>query len=132
MPREKLYFSLVLSFFIFYFLFNFINTAWSSSETLSDYDSGKVREKMREVEKDDDRGWLMSLRECRTWVREMLSCMREVVSVCVVVVVLMVGVGVVLLMVVDGSSGLDGSGGSGVFRSGGGGLFRGGLFYDGR
>ena len=56
MPREKLYFSLVLSFFIFYFLFNFINTAWSSSETLSDYDSGKVREKMREVEKDDDRG----------------------------------------------------------------------------
>ena len=44
----------------------------------------------------------------------------------------MVGVGVVLLMVVDGSSGLDGSGGSGVFRSGGGGLFRGGLFYDGR
>ena len=35
-------------------------------------------------------------------------------------------------MVVNESSGVDGSGGSGVFRSGGGGLFRSGLFYDGR
>ena len=35
-------------------------------------------------------------------------------------------------MVVNGRSGVDGSGGSGVFRSGGGGLLRSGLFYDGR
>ena len=58
-----------------------------------------MRVKMGESDMYEERGMVMEVEVCGILAGEMLSCMRERISVCVMVVVLMVVVGMVVLMV---------------------------------
>ena len=114
-----MYFSFVLPFFIFYFILYILNDGLLKRQVIvislgcccrhsvgapqsSDYwSSCNVQGKIVEGEMDDDRGMVKEVEGTQNLGgREMLSCMRKKISVCVVVVVLIVVVGVVVLIVV--------------------------------
>ena len=58
-----------------------------------------MRVKMGESDMYEERGMVMEVEVCGILAGQMLSCMRERISVCVMVIVLMVVVGMVVLMV---------------------------------
>ena len=122
-----MHFSLVLSFFIFTFiyLFNFIlcildgglqkhqvivtslgryyRRSGGVPQSPDCWSSCNVQEKMREGEVDDGKGRVKDVEGVHNLGgREMLSCMKEGISVCMVVVVFTVVVGVLELSIVMG------------------------------
>ena len=117
-----MHFSFVLPFFIFYFILCILNDGLLKRQVIvislgccccrhsvgapqsSHYwSSCNVQGKIVEGEMDDDRGMVKEVEGTQNLGgREMLSCMRKKISICVVVVVvvLIVVVGVVVLIVV--------------------------------